>query len=132
MKRGRKEALGFKQFTSIAIIAEGVPENKTRELIKLAHGAPADMDAFLDQFFNQAVMAKYLPDVIGGLWITLALAGLVIVTGIVLGLALACLRSFQIGWINWLIIIFIDLFRALPPLVLLIVGYFGLSGLAEL
>ncbi len=84
------------------------------------------MDAFLDQFFNQAVMAKYLPDVIGGLWITLALAGLVIVTGILLGLALACLRSFQISWINWLIIIFIDLFRALPPLVLLIVGYFGL------
>ena len=84
------------------------------------------MDAFLDQFFNQAVMAKYLPDVIGGLWITLALAGLVIVTGILLGLALACLRSFQIGWVNWLIVIFIDLFRALPPLVLLIVGYFGL------
>ena len=84
------------------------------------------MNAFLDQFFNQAVMAKYLPDVIGGLWITLALAGLVIVTGILLGLALACLRSFQIGWINFLIVIFIDLFRALPPLVLLIVGYFGL------
>ena len=84
------------------------------------------MDAFLDQFFNKAVMAKYLPDVIGGLWVTLALAGSVIVTGVFLGLALSCLRSFQIRWINWGIVLFIDLFRALPPLVLLIVGYFGL------
>ena len=84
------------------------------------------MDAFLDQFFNKAVMVKYLPDVIGGLWVTLALAGSVIVTGVFLGLALSCLRSFQIRWINWGIVLFIDLFRALPPLVLLIVGYFGL------
>ncbi len=84
------------------------------------------MDAFLDQFFNKAVMMKYLPDVIGGLWVTLALAGSVIVTGVLLGLALSCLRSFQIRWINWGIVLFIDLFRALPPLVLLIVGYFGL------
>ena len=84
------------------------------------------MDAFLDQFFNKAVMMKYLPDVIGGLWVTLALAGSVIITGVFLGLALSCLRSFQIRWINWGIVLFIDLFRALPPLVLLIVGYFGL------
>ncbi len=84
------------------------------------------MDAFLDQFFNTEVMAKYLPDVIGGLWITLALAGLVIITGIVLGLVLAVIRAFQVRWLNVLIVIFVDLFRALPPLVLLIVGYFGL------
>ena len=84
------------------------------------------MDAFLDQFFNKSVMMKYLPDVIGGLWITLGLAGSVIVTGILLGLILACVRSFQVRAVNLLIVLFIDLFRALPPLVLLIVGYFGL------
>ena len=71
-------------------------------------------------------MVKYLPDVIDGLWVTLALAGSVIVTGVLVGLALSCLRSFQIRWVNWGIVLFIDLFRALPPLVLLIVGYFGL------
>lgn len=84
------------------------------------------MDAFLDQFFNTEVMAKYLPDVVGGLWVTLALAGMVIVTGVLLGLALAFIRSFQIRSINLLIVLFVDLFRALPPLVLLIVGFFGL------
>ncbi len=71
-------------------------------------------------------MVKYLPDVIDGLWVTLALAGSVIVTGVLVGLARSCLRSFQIRWVNWGIVLFIDLFRALPPLVLLIVGYFGL------
>ena len=84
------------------------------------------MDAFADQFFNLEVMAKYLPDVVGGLWVTLALALGVIVSGVVLGLALACLRAFEWQPINWLIVLFVDLFRALPPLVLLIVGYFGL------
>lgn len=84
------------------------------------------MDAFADQFFNLEVMAKYLPDVVGGLWVTLALALGVIVSGVVLGLALACLRAFQWQPVNWLIVLFVDLFRALPPLVLLIVGYFGL------
>ena len=39
------------------------------------------MDAFIDQFFNLDVMIKYLPDVIGGFWITLALALSVIATG---------------------------------------------------
>ncbi len=84
------------------------------------------MDAFADQFFNLEVMAKYLPDVVGGLWVTLALALGVIVSGVVLGLALACLRAFEWQPVNWLIVLFVDLFRALPPLVLLIVGYFGL------
>jgi len=49
-----------------------------------------------------------------------------------LGLLLACLRAFQWRVINLAIVLFVDLFRALPPLVLLIIGYFGLpyAGLA--
>lgn len=84
------------------------------------------MDRFLDQFFNVEVMTKYLPDIIDGFWITLGLAALVIVSGLVLGLLLAVIRSFQVRWVNMAIIVFIDLFRALPPLVIIIVGFFGL------
>lgn len=84
------------------------------------------MDRFLDQFFNIEVMAKYLPDVAGGFVVTIELALLVIVTGLALGLALAVVRAFQIQPVNWLIILFVDLFRALPPLVILIIFYFGL------
>jgi polar amino acid transport system permease protein len=84
------------------------------------------MDRFLDQFFNIEVMAKYLPDIVAGFWVTLELAALVIVTGLALGLVLAIVRAFQLTAVNALIILFVDLFRALPPLVLLIIGYFGL------
>ncbi|MDF1793014.1 MAG: amino acid ABC transporter permease [Thalassobaculaceae bacterium] len=84
------------------------------------------MDRFLDQFFNLEVMAKYLPDVAAGFVVTIQLALSVIVTGLTLGLALAVIRAFQIRPVNWLIILFVDLFRALPPLVILIIFYFGL------
>lgn len=84
------------------------------------------MDLFLDQFFNKEVMLRYLPDVMGGFWITLSLAGSVIVTGILFGLLLAFVRAFQIRWLNLFIILFVDLSRALPPLVIIIIGYFGL------
>lgn len=84
------------------------------------------MDRFLDQFFNLEVMAKYLPDIIDGFGVTLLLAALVVVTGLVLGLALAFVRAYQIKPVNVLIILFIDMFRALPPLVIIIVGFFGL------
>jgi len=84
------------------------------------------MDRFLDQFFNLEVMARYLPDVAAGFVVTIQLAIAVIVTGLALGLALAVIRAFQIAPVNWLIILFVDLFRALPPLVILIIFYFGL------
>ena len=64
------------------------------------------MDAFADQFFNLEVMAKYLPDVVDGMWVTLALALGVILSGVVLGLALACLRAFEWQPVNWLIVLF--------------------------
>ena len=38
-------------------------------------------------------------------------------------------RSFRISWINSLIIICVDLLRALPPLVLILILYFGLPNL---
>lgn len=84
------------------------------------------MDRFLDQFFNLEIMARYLPDVAAGFIVTVQLAISVIVTGLALGLALAVVRAFQIRPVNGLIILFVDLFRALPPLVVLIIFYFGL------
>jgi len=48
------------------------------------------------------------------------------VPGSVAGLALALLRSLAIRPLNWLIIFVVDLFRALPPLVIIVLIYFGL------
>jgi polar amino acid transport system permease protein len=83
-------------------------------------------DRFTDTFFNPTVMAKYLPAIIDGFFLTIHLALLVIVAGIALGLVLAVIRAFAIRPLNWLIIFVVDLFRALPPLVIIVLIYFGL------
>jgi polar amino acid transport system permease protein len=83
-------------------------------------------DRFLEAFFNPAVMSRYLPDILQGALVTIQIAGLVIVSGLFLGLALALLRSFAFRPVNLLIIFVVDLFRALPPLVIIVFIYFGL------
>lgn len=82
--------------------------------------------SFADTFLNAAVMAKYLPDIVAGFILTVELALLVVVSGIAAGLALAVVRSLGIRPLNWLIIFVVDLFRALPPLVVIVLLYFGL------
>src|SRR3954462_1364902 len=83
-------------------------------------------DRFLDTFFNMKVMAKYLPDILSGMVLTIELALAVIASGLLAGLVLALVRSLGIRPINWLIIFVVDLFRSLPPLVVLVLIYFGL------
>ena len=83
-------------------------------------------DRFLEAFFNPAVMSRYLPDILQGALVTIQIAGLVIVSGLFLGLALALLRSLGLRPVNLLIIFVVDLFRALPPLVIIVFIYFGL------
>jgi His/Glu/Gln/Arg/opine family amino acid ABC transporter permease subunit len=86
-------------------------------------------ERFLDTFFNAKVMARYAPDIAWGMVVTIELALLVIVTGLAAGLALALVRS--LGWraLNLLIVFTVDLFRALPPLVIIVFIYFGLPAL---
>ena len=83
-------------------------------------------ERFTDSFFNARVMAQYLPKIIDGFWLTVVLALCIIIAGLALGLLLALLRAFGIRPLNWLIIFVVDLFRALPPLVIIVLLYFGL------
>ena len=86
-------------------------------------------DRFLDTFFNAKVLAKYLPDIIDGVGVTIELALLVVASGLAAGLALAVIRSFGLRAVNLLIIFVVDVFRALPPLVIIVLIYFGLPNL---
>ena len=86
----------------------------------------SNWERFLDTFFNAQVMARYLPDILHGTLITIQLAALVIASGLVAGLALALLRSLGFRPVNLLIVFVVDLFRALPPLVIIVFIYFGL------
>ncbi len=86
----------------------------------------SNWERFLDTFFNGRVMARYLPDIAYGTLVTIELAALVIISGLVAGLALALVRSFGFRPLNLLIVFVVDLFRALPPLVIIVFIYFGL------
>ena len=84
------------------------------------------MDRIAENFFDLDVMAKYLPSILDGAWVTVQLAVLIVLSGLALGFALAIVRAFQVRPVNWLIVLVADVFRALPPIVVMIVFYFAL------
>ncbi len=83
-------------------------------------------ERFLETFFKPDMLIKYWPSILKGMAVTLELAAAVVLTGLVLGFALACLRSYRWRAVNFLIVILVDMFRALPPLVAILLLYFGL------
>ncbi|MEI4472981.1 amino acid ABC transporter permease [Frigidibacter sp. MR17.24] len=84
------------------------------------------MDAFLDAFFNLDIMRQALPLLLKGAAMTLKLCAVVIGLGLAGGLALALATGARTRALRWPALGFIDLFRALPPLVLLVFVYSGL------
>src|SRR3989304_1470870 len=83
-------------------------------------------DRLADTFFNLEVMSQYFPKIVEGFFLTIELALAVVVAGIVTGLFLAVVRSFRVKPVNFLIIAVVDVLRALPPLVIIIMFYFAL------
>ena len=61
-----------------------------------------------------------------GLWITLQLGAASIVAGLVLGLGLAMARLYGPGPVRFVTRLYIDIFRSIPLLVLLIIVYYAL------
>ena len=84
---------------------------------------------FLDTFFDGAVMAKYLPELLSAIVTTLWISVIVVVAGLALGLVMACLRTLGRWYLTLPIVAFADIGRALPPLVVILIFYFGLPGL---
>ncbi len=83
------------------------------------------MAGFADTFLNLPVMARSLPAIASGFVLTVELAVLVVAAGLAAGLLLALVRAFGVRPLNWLIVFVVDLFRALPPLVIIVLIYFG-------
>ena len=84
------------------------------------------MDALLQNFFNLEVYRQVLPFLLGGLWTTVWLSLLVIPIGVVSGLLLALLATqSRSRKVRIAVAVYVDFFRSFPPLVLLILIYFG-------
>lgn len=83
------------------------------------------MDVF-DTFLNVAVLRRSLPMLLDGLWLTLQLGAASIVAGLVLGLIVALLGLYAVKSVRLLMRLYIDIFRSIPLLVLLIIVYYAL------
>ena len=84
------------------------------------------MGKFGETFLNWEVMAQYAPKIAEGFFVTLQLAAVIVVTGLAAGLAAALVRTLRLRLLNFFIVLAVDVLRALPPLVLIMILYFAL------
>lgn len=84
------------------------------------------MELLLETFFNLEIMGRALPLLLKGLGVTLSLCLVVIPLGLLGGLLIALAATAPSRVLGALLVCWVDLFRAIPPLVLLIFVYSGL------
>jgi polar amino acid transport system permease protein len=84
------------------------------------------MDRLIAGFFNIDILAQAWPFLLAGFWMTVKLTLVVVPIGLAGGLAVALLSTARSRLVKWLVVIYVDFFRAFPPLVLLMFIAFGL------
>lgn len=84
------------------------------------------LDDFLLAFFSLEVLEQAWPILWQGLQQTLLLSVVVVPLGLAGGIILALLSTVRHPLVRWPLMAWVDLFRALPPLVLLVFVYAGL------
>lgn len=85
-----------------------------------------DWEVIKFSFFNWDSLKQIYPLLLQGWWMTVKLCVAVVPLGFALGAIIATLHSFKIRPLNWILILFVDFFRSIPPLVLLIYTVYGL------
>ncbi len=84
-----------------------------------------ELQRLVFSFFNAEIASRYWLDIVHGMWVTTYLGVAVIAAGLAAGLGLAMLRTVHLRPVSFLIVVFADAFRALPPLVVIIVLFFA-------
>lgn len=82
--------------------------------------------SFVDTFLNSDVMISAFPQLLRGLWMTIALGVVSIVIGVSAGLVISLIRLYAPKPLQLLMIAYIDIMRAMPMLVVLILIYYAL------
>ena len=83
-------------------------------------------DDFTLAFFSLDILRQAWPILLSGLVQTLLLSAMVVPLGLAGGVALALLSTARSPWVRWPLMAWVDVFRSLPPLVLLVFVYAGL------
>jgi len=84
------------------------------------------LQLFLDNFANWDSLVQIWPLLWQGLQLTALLAVVTLPIAIAVGLLIAVAYSFHKKWLNVALLVWIDLFRSFPVLVLLILIFYGL------
>ncbi|AZN70120.1 amino acid ABC transporter permease [Georhizobium profundi] len=82
--------------------------------------------SFVDTFLNIDVIMRVLPMLWRGIWNTLALAGATLTVGAIAGVLMCLIRLYAAKPFRLLAVAYIDVFRAIPILVLLVLIYYAL------
>ena len=72
------------------------------------------------------VLTEHLPEFSSGLWVTIRLVTIAFVIAMVVGTLVAAMRVAPVRWLNRLGGIYVETFRNIPLLVLLIIAFSGL------
>jgi polar amino acid transport system permease protein len=84
------------------------------------------MEQLLENFANWDSLMRVYPLLLQGLIYTIWLSVVALPLGILLGLVIAVLYSFKNRWLNIALLVYIDLFRSFPVVVLLILIFYGM------
>lgn len=84
------------------------------------------MESLLSNFLNMKILGEAAPYLMQGLMMTLLLCLIAIPLGLIGGLGLALASTSRRRSVRWAAIVYTDLFRAFPPLVLLMFVAYGL------
>lgn len=87
------------------------------------------MEDFLYNFANVESLAQVWPLLLQGFWMTLLLGGATVLGGAGLGIIIAVLHALGPRWFRPLLVIWVDFFRSFPPIVLLLLIFYGLPAL---
>ncbi|MGK0721437.1 amino acid ABC transporter permease [Leucobacter sp. W1478] len=76
------------------------------------------------EFLND--WAEWSPRLLQGLWVSVQVTGLALLVGVPIGLGLAVLASVRSRIVRWIVIVYVEIGRGMPAIVMLQMVYFGL------
>ncbi len=84
-----------------------------------------DLNGLIFSFFNLEIIDKYYLFIFSGMLVTVEIGLAVVVAGLASGFLLAFLRACKIKTVNVFLVIFADITRSLPPLLVIMVFFFA-------
>ncbi|MGP4692060.1 amino acid ABC transporter permease [Agrobacterium cavarae] len=84
------------------------------------------MSELIQQFFNVDIMRQAFPYLMSGLFVTITLTAVLAPLGFACGLGLAVMSEARPAGVRWLVRAWVNVFRTMPPLVLIVITFSAL------